>query len=251
MPHQICYWTAKTQLLLLLRVGWLSLWLLAGQRPFSAPLLWSHVSTYFYLPSYFVFTGWNQCPWVVSFTPNLSSLFLKFDVLAMTSPITLSITSMTIYVKPPQIFFIYRTSPTITLPWNFSIIWKLQHIIICQVLPWGPGDMLCIPFCDGKICWIVIRLGVWRWMHPIFWVSLFWHNFIGYFCFQCWCCGTIAPLDNSNLSGNVIHYKRFCWNEEYYYWWRSDSHSLSGLPLDPAVQDCTFLLIARSDDDGW
>ena len=32
--------------------------------------------------------------------------FLKFDVLAMASPNTFSITSMTIYVMPPQIFFL-------------------------------------------------------------------------------------------------------------------------------------------------
>ena len=84
------------------------------------------------------------------FPPNLSSLFLKFDVLAMTSPNTLSSTSMTICVQPPQIYFMDRTYPTSTLPWNFSIIWKLQRMIFCQDLNWG--DMLCIPFCDGKIC---------------------------------------------------------------------------------------------------
>ena len=40
------------------------------------------------------------------FPPNLCSHFLKFDVLAMASPNTFSITSMTIYVMPPQIFFL-------------------------------------------------------------------------------------------------------------------------------------------------
>ena len=77
------------------------------------------------------------------------SFFLKFDVLAMTSPNTFPVTSMTIYVKRPQIFFVDRTSPTSTLPWDFSVIWKIKSIIICRDLPWG--EMLCIPFCDGKI----------------------------------------------------------------------------------------------------
>ena len=106
-------------------------------------------------------------PEPLAFCGKFSALFklcfIKFDVLAVTSPNTLRITSVTIYVKPPQIFFMDRTSPTITLPWNFSIIWRLQRIIICQVSIWG--DMLFIPFCDGKICWTVVR--VWRWMHPI------------------------------------------------------------------------------------
>ena len=98
------------------------------------------------------------------FSAQLKPTFLKFDVLVMTSMNTLPITSMTIYVKPPQNFFMDRTSPTGTLPWNFFIIWKLQHTINCQDLNWG--NVLCILFCDGKICWIVIR--VWRWMHPIY-----------------------------------------------------------------------------------
>ena len=33
----------------------------ARQRPFSALLLRSHTSTYFHLPSFFVFCGWIQC----------------------------------------------------------------------------------------------------------------------------------------------------------------------------------------------
>ena len=168
MPHQLYYWTAKTRtpFYLSLHFGWLSVWLLAGQRPFSSLLLRSHTSTYFYLPSYFVFTGWNQleCPWrlFVSFPPNSRSLFLKCDVLVMMSPNTLPITFMTIYVKPQPVFLMDRTPPTITLPWNFSTIWKLQRIKICHDLNWG--NMLFIPFCDGKICWTVVR--VWRWMHP-------------------------------------------------------------------------------------
>ena len=124
------------------------------------------------IPSFNIFlfadTGYKQSPWpwVVSFPPNLSSHFLKFDVLAITSsPNTFPITSMVIYVMPPQIFFLDRTSPTSTLPWDFSIIWKLKCIIlICQDLNWG--DLLCIPFCDGKICWTVIRFI--RWMHHIY-----------------------------------------------------------------------------------
>ena len=59
------------------------------------------------------------------FPLNLCSLFLIFDVLDMTSPITLTVTSMTIYVKPPQISFVDSASPMSTLRWEFSIIWKL------------------------------------------------------------------------------------------------------------------------------
>ena len=66
------------------------------------------------------------------FRVNLSSRFLKFYVLAMISPITLTVTFMTIYVKPPRIFFMYRTSPTGTLPSKFSIIWKQPHIILMK-----------------------------------------------------------------------------------------------------------------------
>ena len=52
----------------------------------------------------------------VGFPFNLSSHFLNFDVLVLSSVVTLTITSMTIYVQPPGYFFMHRTSLTTTLP---------------------------------------------------------------------------------------------------------------------------------------
>ena len=54
--------------------------------------------------------------WFVEFSFNSSSHFLNFDVLVLSSLVTLTITSMTIYVQPPRYFFIHRTFPTTTLP---------------------------------------------------------------------------------------------------------------------------------------
>ena len=43
-------------------------------------------------------------------------IFLNFDVLVMTSLITFTVTSITIYVLPPRFFYLHGTSPTTTLP---------------------------------------------------------------------------------------------------------------------------------------
>jgi hypothetical protein len=67
------------------------------------------------------------------FSPNLSSHFLNFDVLVMISLITFTLISMIIYVQPPRFFFMHRTSPTTTLPLFFSMIWKLQHIMLIKI----------------------------------------------------------------------------------------------------------------------
>ena len=50
------------------------------------------------------------------FPPNLSSQFLNFDVLVMTSLIMFALTSMAIYVQPPLFFSMHGKSQTTTLP---------------------------------------------------------------------------------------------------------------------------------------
>ena len=147
-----------------LHTGWLSVWFLTGPGPFSALLLLSHASTYFYLPSCFVFTGSIQSclqvwPPVVRFAHILSSHFLKFDVLVMLSSwITFTFISMTIYVRPPRVFLMHGTSPTITLLWKFSMISKLQCVMLMRFYQISCCDILSMLFWDGKLCWTV----VWR-----------------------------------------------------------------------------------------
>ena len=52
---------------------------------------------------------------VVGFPFNLSSHSLKIYDLAVNSLITFAVTSMTIYVQPPRVFFMDRISPMNTL----------------------------------------------------------------------------------------------------------------------------------------
>ena len=54
--------------------------------------------------------------WSVGFSFNLSSFFLNFYVLVLSSLVMLTITSTTIYMRPPWYFFIHGTSPMTTLP---------------------------------------------------------------------------------------------------------------------------------------
>ena len=68
------------------------------------------------MPTFLVFTAGIQYLSIVGFPPDLSSHFLNFDVLVMTSLITFTFTSTTIYVRPPQLFFLDRISPTTILP---------------------------------------------------------------------------------------------------------------------------------------
>ena len=55
-------------------------------------------------------------------------------------------------------------------------------------------------------------------------------------------------FDKQNLSGNITH-NEASEGDVYYYGWTRPRPSQAA-PLDSAVQDCTFLHIAKIDDDG-
>ena len=78
-------------------------------------------------------------------------------------------------------------------------------------------DVLSRLFWDGWICWIVI----WRWCAYVLWFRFFsLHNFLGCrcLCFERWFDGTSVSFDKQNLSGNIMHKKR--WKDViYYYCW--------------------------------
>ena len=146
-----------------------SVWFPAGPRPFSALLLRPHASICLHFPSFFVFNGWIQCyrPSFVRFSPKMSSHYSKFWRSSDDISDYVNFTSTTIYVQPPRVFFLHRTSPTTTQPHKFSMIWKLRHIMLMKirrVIPTGWRDVLSRLYWDGQICCTVVR----RWLRPMY-----------------------------------------------------------------------------------
>ena len=167
----------------------------------------------------------------------------------MSSLITFTLTSMTIYVPPPRVFLMHRISPTTTLLLKCSMIWKLQPIMLMNVGQISLRDILSVLFWGGQICWSVI----WRWVSPVYFGFTIWHNFLGCGClfFQRWFDKTSLSFDKQNLPGNVIQNK--AWKDDVSYntgcqWTRS--RSSWRLRPDYAVQTCTSLGLASLDIGG-
>ena len=132
----------------------------------------------------------------------------SLNIFAITNSLNMfAITSMTIYLEPPRFFSTHGSSRTTTLPWIFSMIWKLQRIMLMKVRQAGYCDLLPSLSWDGQIFWFRVGIVIWMRYALCTVVSLFWHNLL--VCvtlnFQCWLDRTSSSFDKQNISGNAIH----------------------------------------------